>query len=185
MPRETARRALPAAPVTILARATRRSSSRTARASAARDTGLPAGSTVAIVTWTPRVVRRKVTEARRSAAGRTVTDAVAWSEPAVAVTVPVATTRPARKVTAPPWPRTNVPRVTGATLHVTPDGTALPNESATAAVNVTSPRVRTSRDDGVTATRAAVAGRIVTWLVACEVPGAVAVSVAVPARVSR
>ena len=154
--------------------------------SAARDTGLRAASATATVTCTPRAVPRNVTAATRSVAGRTTTAAEATSEaPAAAVTVPAPSSRPALNVTTPPWRRTNVPSAAGETLQFTPVGTAFPNASVAAAVNRASPRARSSRRLGVTAMRAVGPATIVSSVVACVVPGAAAVNVARPARVSR
>ena len=133
---------------------------------------------------TPREVRLNVGKTR-SAEGRTMTFAEPERDPSVAVTVPLPSVLPARKVTAPPSPRTTLPSVAGWTVHERLAGTAFPKPSAAAAVNATSPRARTSREDGVTATRAAAPATTVTSRVACVVPGAVAVKVACPARVSR
>ena len=110
---------MPAAPVTTRARATRRSSRRATSVSAARDTGLRARRP-------PRpspdaaggpAERHRADPQRRRAHDDGAPRRPA-SPPAVAVTVPLPSTRPALNVTAPPVSRTNVPSDAGATLHV-------------------------------------------------------------------
>ena len=115
----------------------------------------------------------------------TVAEPTTVPRPAVAVTVPLPSTRPALKVTAPPRPRTNVASAVGATLHVRFAGVAFPKLSTASPVNVNSPRARTSRESGVTEMRVAAPATTVTSREACVVPGASAVTVATPARVSR
>ena len=152
---------------------------------AAREIGLRAPSCAATVTCTPREIPLNATDAIRSAAGRTASDAVpAIPPPAVALTVPVPSARPAVTVTVAPRAR-SVPRLAGVRVHVTVAEAGLPNESVAAAVNVTSPRARTSRAAGATATRAAGPATTVSCCTASVVPGAAAVRVAVPARASR
>ena len=156
--------------------------------SAARETGRRAASTVATVTSMPRELRRNVTAPMRSVAGRTVTDAEATRVPpvAVAVTVPGPELAAGSERDRAAGLRTSVPSDAGVTLHVTFAEAAFPNESVSAAVNDDSPsgpdfarrrRHRDTRgrarDDRQLAVRPGV------------VAGAEAVSVALPARVSR
>ena len=99
--------------------------------------------------------------------------------------MPLPTTRPARKRTVPPEPRTKVPSPAGDTVQESGAAVAFPKASVALPVNPTSPRARRLREPGVTVTRAATPAATVTGRVAGVMPGAEAVTVAVPARVSR
>ena len=88
-------------------------------------------------------------------------------------------------VAVPPAPGTIFPSAAGVTLHVNDAGTAFPYASVAAAVNRRVPRTGTVPATGVTATTLGAAGATVTVCVPLDAPAADAVSVWLPATVSR
>jgi hypothetical protein len=120
----------------------------------------------------------------RSVAAVTVIAELPEIEPLAAVTVPLPSNRLAVKI-ARPSSTVIEPMPAGVTRHVTGALVAFPNASVAVAANPRVPRARTCADEGVTARRASGPAAIVTVCVTVGTPGAEAVSVWLPASVSR
>ena len=120
-----------------------------------------------------------------SVAAWTVMREVDETVPLVAVTVPAPSSRPAVKTARPRSSPLTEPSAVGVTRQRTTVAAGLPNSSVEVARRPTVPRARTWADAGVTASFAA--GPAATEIVCAPAvtPVADAVSVWVPARVSR
>ena len=105
--------------------------------------------------------------------------------PLAAVTVPVPSSRPAVKTARPRSSTVTEPSAAGVTRQRTVAAVGLPNSSVDAAWRRTVPRARTCADAGVTASFAAGPAATEIVCVPAVTPVADAVSVWLPARVSR